>query len=393
MLRVLFLAACIFASTFSNNKVLAKNSYDSLEISIRPYVSLRGHLAFYDKKFELQENTSCAGSSINIKKGILSFIATVEVQINLFRGNSSFNADGNLSGEFLSIHTSQTHQVLGNRLGSLGISMGKYGSLTFGKQWSVYRDITAYTDKFNVFGSRASATFIGGTDGGSNGTGRADQSIIYRNQIGPLHISSQTQARGGRNGNIIDGFGFSAQLEVGKNLLIGSAYNRAFLSTSLLNSGQILGLTGHPTYISFGLQYIKNKFQIGLVSAFQENGDFTKGFYKDSVSGSLYPTVVFNAKGLEIFAKYSLRKFSIMMGYNLYMPSVDRVPAIHGQPLLSKEFRSNDLIIGVYYQFMAPVYIYSEQRISFGQNAVGETDKSVFTMGMKIDLAKTFYNK
>lgn len=93
------------------------------------------------------------------------------------------NADGNLSGQFLNIQAEQTQQVFGNRLGYLGISLDKYGTLTIGKQWSVYHDIMSYTDRFNVFGARASATFVGGTDGGENGAERADQSIIYRNQI------------------------------------------------------------------------------------------------------------------------------------------------------------------------------------------------------------------
>jgi hypothetical protein len=82
----------------------------------------------------------------------------------MFRG-STFNVDGSLSGGFLHVESAQTQQVFGNRLGYLGVDLGKFGVITIGKQWSVYRDITSYSDRFNVFGARASATFIGGTDG------------------------------------------------------------------------------------------------------------------------------------------------------------------------------------------------------------------------------------
>lgn len=145
--------------------VNAQQSNDSIDISIRPYTSLRGHLAVHDKVMELQENASRAGIEINLKKGNIAFVAGVELQINMFKGNSSFNVDGNLDSDLLTIVSEQKQQVFGNRLGYLGIDLSKYGKITFGKQWSVYRDVTAYTDRFNVFGGRASATFTGGTDG------------------------------------------------------------------------------------------------------------------------------------------------------------------------------------------------------------------------------------
>ncbi|MDM1040281.1 MULTISPECIES: hypothetical protein [Empedobacter] len=48
--------------------VNAQQSNDSIDISIRPYTSLRGHLAMHDKVMELQENASRAGIEINLKK-------------------------------------------------------------------------------------------------------------------------------------------------------------------------------------------------------------------------------------------------------------------------------------------------------------------------------------
>ncbi|MEQ7799370.1 porin [Pedobacter sp. ASV1-7] len=339
---------------------------------------------------ELQENASRIGAELSIKQGKIGFIAGVEIQMNMFRGSSSFNADGNLSGGFLNIQAAQTQQVFGNRLGYLGINMYKYGILTIGKQWSVYRDISSYTDRFNVFGSRASATFIGGTDGGENGTGRADQSIIYRNKVGPLHFGAQIQARAGNNNRFIDGFGLSAQLEIMQDFFIGTAYNRAFLSENTITGGKILGLSGHPTYITSGTKYIGKKMDFSIIYSFQKNGDFAQGLYIDPQAGEVRPTIVFGARGIEIFGKYKLDKIAMLAGYNHYMPIIGNISTVFGQLPIHNRFKRNDFIVGIAYLPLKFVQLYSEQRISTGKNAVGEQEKSVFTLGIKIDVSKKF---
>ncbi|MET6999452.1 porin [Chitinophaga defluvii] len=370
--------------------VYGQDSTDSVEILIRPYAGLRGHTAVFDNQMELQENASRIGAELGIKKGKTGFIAGVEIQVNMFRGSSSFNADGNLSGGFLNIQAEQTQQVFGNRLGYLGISLDKYGTLTIGKQWSVYRDITSYTDRFNVFGARASATFVGGTDGGENGTGRADQSIIYRNQIGPFRFGAQVQARGGNNSQFIDGFGLSTQLEIMQDFFIGMAFNRAFLSENIIGSGKILGLSGHPTYVSLGTKYTGKRLDLSITCVLQKNGDFTQGFYIDPQTGAQRPTVVFDAKGIEIFGRYKFNKLSILTGYNLYAPAIGHISSIFGQSPVHSGFRRDDFIVGISYQPLKFVQIYSEQRLSAGKTAIGAKEKSVFTLGMKIDVSKRF---
>ncbi len=365
---------------------------DSVEISVRPYAGLRGHLAVYDRELEVQENASRTGVELSIKKNKVAFIAGAELQVNMFKGGQSFNTDGNLSGGFLIVQSEQKQQVFASRLGYLGLSFAKYGSVSIGKQWSVYRDVTSYTDRFSFFVARASATFIGGTDGGANGTGRADQSIIYRNKIGPLHIGVQLQARGGNNDRFIDGFGASVQAEIRKDLYIGAAYNRALLSNSLLSSGTIVGLSGHPTYFSLGTKYVGQKIDFSIVGILQQNGDFTQGYYFDTGLGAMTPTVVFDSKGLEVFGKYKLKKFAFLAGYNLYVPNTNAISTVSGQSPLYSGFRKNDVIAGMVYQPLRFVQIYCEQRISLGKNALGEKEQSVFTIGMKIELSKR-YNK
>ncbi|ERJ60918.1 porin [Sphingobacterium paucimobilis] len=365
----------------------AQNSADSIEMRIRPYAGLRGHAAIYDGKMDIQENASRIGTEVAMKKGKLGFVAAAELQVNMLRGGSSFNADGSLSGGFLTIQSGQNQQVFGNRLGYLGVEFERLGRLTFGKQWSVYRDVTAYTDRFNVFGSKGSATFIGGTDGGANGTGRADQSIIYRNQIGRLYIGGQLQARGANNHRFVDGFGASAQMQIIPELRIGAAFNKAFLSDNLINDGKILGLSGQPIYATLGGDFKGKKIDFSAVAVLQKNGDFTQGHYADPLGQYATPTVVFDATGLELFAKYKWNKLSLLAGYNLYIPSFK---PNNNHPItdpIDKGFKRNDLILGVSYQPIRFVQFYSEQRISNGRTALGAKEDAVFTIGMKIDLS------
>lgn len=365
----------------------AQDAKDSIEMRIRPYAGLRGHAAIYDGKMDIQENASRIGTEVAMKKGKLGFVAAAELQVNMLRGGSSFNADGSLSGGFLTIQSGQNQQVFGNRLGYLGVEFERLGRLTFGKQWSVYRDVTAYTDRFNVFGSKGSATFIGGTDGGANGTGRADQSIIYRNQIGRFYIGGQIQARGANNHRFIDGLGASAQMQIIPELRIGAAFNKAFLSDNLINDGKILGLSGQPIYATLGGDFKGKKIDFSAVAMLQKNGDFTQGYYADPLGQYATPTVVFDATGLELFAKYKWNKLSLLAGYNLYIPSFK---PNNNHPItdpIDKGFKRNDLILGASYQPIRFVQFYSEQRISNGRTALGAKEDAVFTIGMKIDLS------
>lgn len=380
----LFLSFCFYAS-------YGQDGIDSVKVSLEPFVSLRGQLAVFDNQMELQENASNFGGKLNVSKGNLTFIAGLELQLNMFKGISSFNVDSNLSSGFLDIENEQKRQVLGNRYGYLGVSFANYGTLTMGKQSSVYRDVTSYTDKFLVFGSRASATYVGNTDGGENGTGRADQSIIYRNRIGPVIIGAQAQARGEDNDHFIDGFGFSSQFEITDGFLVGLAFNRAFFKGNIVNGGKVLGLTANPTYVSVGTSYVGKNMEFSLVYAMQKNGDFAQGTFRDSQGIMVNNAVVFDANGIEVFGKYKLDKFDLYAGFNYYSPDLNTIPIVLGQSPISKDFKRNDVILGVSYLPFKFIHLYSEGRLSNGIDSMGVSEKSVFVLGMKIDISKSIY--
>lgn len=372
---------------------IGQSSNDSIQISIKPYASLSGNLAVYDKEMDLQDNVSKLGLKASIKKGKVTFLAASELRLNLVQGGASFNIDNSPIAGFLDVQTVAGAQTISNRIGYLGFDFEKYGTITFGKQWSVYYDVTSYTNKFEVFGGTASATYIGGTDGGENGTGRANQAIIYRNQFGPFLFGAQTQVRGGNNNKFVDGFGFSGQLEITKQILFGAAFNRSLLSDNLINQGQIIGLSGQPSYYALGINYMGEKLTLSAVAAIEQNGDFTQGSYLDANNNLVNPTVVFNAKGLEFYSNYIIDKFSIRAGYNLYVPQTKSLKTNTNQSPISTSFKTNDVIIGATYQPFQAVQIYAEQRLSFGKTELNKNEPSVFALGMTIDISKTFNSK
>lgn len=374
-------------------QILAQSENDSISIQFNPYASFRGNLAVYDKEMDLQDNATRIGAKARLKKGKISFLAATELRLNLFQGGPSFNIDDSPSGEFLNVQTSTNGQTISNRLGYIGFDFEKYGTITFGKQWSVYYDVTSYTNQFDVFGGTATATYVGGTDGGENGTGRVNQSIIYRNKLGRFYFGAQTQIRGSNNNKFIDGYGFSGQVEITKEVLFGAAFNRSLLSDDLINNAKIIGLKGQPSYYAFGLNYLGEKLTLSAVAAIEKNGDFAKGSFIDNNNDLLQPTIVFDAKGFEIYANYAFNKFSIHAGYNLYIPDSKKIKTENNQSPLSKNFETKDIIFGANYQPFKYVLIYAEQRLSYGRSASNQKQLSVFALGMNLDISKIFNSK
>jgi predicted porin len=126
-----------------------------------------------------------------------------------------FNADASNPGGFSTVYQT-TNPLFTARLGYLGVDFGPAGKVSVGKQNSVHYDITGYTtDQLNVFGGQASATYVGGTDGGVTASGRADQVVQYRNNfLKILDVAGQVQFRSNDTGHTADSLGASAQVTV-----------------------------------------------------------------------------------------------------------------------------------------------------------------------------------
>lgn len=387
MQRFYFVVAMLFTlgttTLFSQTDEIPQ---DSIQLTFKPYGSFRGHFAFYNDEVEMQENGSRVGFEFGVKSRKVRYFAGSELQLNMFKSDASFNADANTSGGFLIAEKQQERQVFATRLGYIGVDLHKWGTFSVGKQWSVYYDVTSYTDKFNVFGGQASATYVAGTDGGAVGTGRADQSLIYRNKLGPVTLGAQIQARSGSNGHFIDGFGLSAQVEILKGLKAGAAFNQAYLIDTLVDSGKILGLTDQPTYFTLGASYTGKRFDLGAVYAIQTNGDLTKGIANVPGEGIVTPTVVYDAYGIELYGKVKFKDINLIGGYNYYNPATEDISLPTGEKPISPDYNRNYIILGMEYRPIETAYFYSEFRISSGKTALGTDELDVLTLGLRIDI-------
>jgi len=366
---------------------------DSIDINIKPYGSFRGHFAAFNNELEFQENASRIGFEFGIRKNNLEFFAGLELGISLFKGNSQFNPDGNTSGGFLVLENSQATQVFNSRLGYLGIDFNEWGRLSFGKQWSVYYDITSFTDRFNVFGGQGSATYNAGTDGGSTGTGRADQSIIYRNEIGIFEFGLQLQTKNTTNNSFFDGYGISTRIRLMEQLKIGAAFYRSILNDVLIDNESFLGLGADPTYFTAGADYNGDKLEVSAVFSMQSDGDLVQTVV-ERPDNTLDPaSVIFDAIGFEIRAKYTYKKFSFIGGYNSYTPEADDLNTVDGLVRFDEDFKTSNIILGLEYKPTKRAYFYAEGRLTNGKDVFGLPVTDVLTLGLRIELDKTFSNK
>ena len=366
------------------------NKSDSLEIRVTPYGSFRGHFAFYRNEVEFQENASRIGFELGVQKKEYEFFIGVELGMSLFKSNSQFNADGNTASGFIISLNDQASQVFNSRLGYLGFRFGKYGTITVGKQWSVYYDVSSYTDNFNVFGAQGSATFVAGTDGGSIGTGRADQSLIYRNEFGPLKLGLQLQAKNADNNHFIDGFGGSLQWQINEVLRAGAAFNKSYLDDFLIDEADILGLEDYPTYFNAGLNYDNDQLFLSALYSQQTNGDLTQGLAIFSIIEGIPPTVIFDAYGFEFFARYKWDRFAVLAGYNQYIPDLDELDRIEQELPVSEDFSTRDYLMGLEFRPNKFSLIYAEYRLANGENSIGIETTDVLTLGLRIDADHLF---
>lgn len=99
-----------------------------------------------------------------------------------------------IAGDNLGQERFQDTDDITTRLGQAGL-VGDWGSVQIGKQWSVYYDVTQWTDLFWAVGGNASGTYNAGTDGGISGTGRAEKAVSTRFRYHGLRLGAQTQMR------------------------------------------------------------------------------------------------------------------------------------------------------------------------------------------------------
>ncbi|MFT5235490.1 MAG: putative porin [Shewanella sp.] len=150
--------------------------------------------------------------SHRLDNGLKAF-STMEWGINPFNSSLVYNRESQFS--------SQNGDLLNSRLAFIGLSYNEYGSLSFGKQWSAWYDVVGGTDNAYIWGGAAAGEYSLDGSGGIDGVGRADKAVQYRNSIGDLSFTLQTQLQ--ENTIELTGFDQGNQSET-SSLTYGNTY-------------------------------------------------------------------------------------------------------------------------------------------------------------------------
>jgi hypothetical protein len=331
--------------------------------------------AFQDDA-EVQDNATRVGIRFQTR-GAIKVIAGAEWGVDLVRASTQFNAGAATSGGFATLEQT-TSPVFGARLGYAGLDIGPFGQVAFGKQNSVHYDITSYTtDRFNVFGGQASATYqAGGADGGETGSGRADRVVRYNNKLFKIvELGGQMQFRRAANDHTIDGWGTSAQITFLPGLKAGGSYTRTYWANEIKRT--VRGLDGDAQFIAGGVNANWRIIEFGFVFVRQRNGDLVR--ITDPASTLPIP-VVFDAEGQELFARARLGKFALLGGFNNYVPST-------WDPAISPDSRVRFGIGGAEWHFSPAGYVYAEIKVDASRDSVRSDPFNVFSLGFRYDFS------
>ena len=209
------------------------------------------------------------------------------------------------------------------------------------------------TDQFNVFGSEASATYTGDTDGGLLGTGRADQAVSYHNDLFKiLDLGAQVQFRTTENDDVVDGAGLSAQLTILPGTKIGATYTKTLLRRP--DEGGVRGLGGDAEIAAVGarLDWKGSAGGPGVRAAAQRRPDHVP--VGTVPGGDLeWSPSSFDADGVEGFARVNFPGFAVYGGFNYY--TAGRQRSAH-QPRLPRPLRDR----GAEVHLAETTYLYTE---------------------------------
>jgi predicted porin len=284
--------------------------WQKLTETVDVYGRLAGYLSYSAHAVGFADNGSRFGFfALQKLQGGFSVFGQGEWSVNLGQGSKSFSLSDNPDTGLANVTSSSTN-VIGPRLGFVGVGFGRYGTLTLGKQWSVYYDVSQWTDQYTVFGAKGSATYNAGTDGGPTGTGRADSAAVYRVTLGPVQLGVQAQFLQSRSAPV-DALAGSVVYDFGCGLKLGMAYDRTFIggSPNLVLVGQQPG-GGHV--LTGGLTFKRHGWWIASLGTLTQNQEFV-----DTKAG----TVAYKTMGAELFMSYVFGgRVMPLAGFDLAIP-------------------------------------------------------------------------
>ncbi|CAK2093180.1 putative porin [Vibrio crassostreae] len=195
-----------------------------------------------------------------------------------------------------------------DRLLYVGLKHDKYGNISLGtKQWSAFYDVAWFTDMGRVFGTRASGVYNLEDWGIASGTGRAENSLVYRNNIGEswhygitLQASRHDVGLSGSENNratatLENGLGGSLRYSGIENVSVGFAYQQneisdLSLSVDGIENGDMMRV------LLLGVNYEDAHWYLGATAHVGENWE--------SVETSSSTNAMFDTRGGEVYGYY-----------------------------------------------------------------------------------------
>ncbi|EKA7398766.1 porin [Vibrio parahaemolyticus] len=246
-----------------------------------------------------------------------------------------------------------------DRLLYAGVQHEKYGKIAAGtKQWSTFYDVAWFTDLGRVFGTRASGVYNLSDWGISSGTGRAENSITYRNKIndnisyGFTYQTSREEVKLAANSEatLKNGLGASISYKPVSGVTLGAAYHQNELED--LTAGTIGVKDGDSMRIMLlGANYSKDGFYAGATFHLGENWEAVSQGNTD---------VMIDTLGGEIYTYYHFDNgLRPTLNYNYMKDRSDD----------SQSFERNLLIPGVEYHFKKNKFlVWTEYQIDLGND-------------------------
>ena len=119
--------------------------------------------------------------------------------------------------------------------------------------------------------------------------------------------------------------------------------------------------------------------ELGVVYAHEHNGDVA--FIPVPNVPDQFTPIVYDANGVEVYARAGLGRLGLIGGYTGQFPKVT-------DPMVNSNFRSRYFILGPEWFFAKSGKIYSEWKIDNGSvTETGVPGYSVFTVGFRYDFA------
>jgi predicted porin len=333
------------------------------------YGSLRYHMALdlgNDPTLQLESNSTRFGLDIN--RNIwpwLSAVGRIEFAMDYGDGGRSLDASG-------STHNILDQTPIGLRLGYAGLDFKKYGNLLVGKIWSVYYDVSQYTDRFRVGGVTASGTFTMGLDGGITGTGRAETTLAYRVKMGGWSLGAQAQFR--PDGYWVSGGATSIQYEFPIGLTAGIAVNCSRPSEDILADWISAGGRSYALTSIGGIRFRSDSWYLAALASYQLGNEIIY-----DIGGLPTQDLVYDAFGVEFVANYHILTWMrLNYGFNLLLPTSDISPA-------DPDYRVYAHYFGVDFLLTKNIIIYLQYTLDLGIDDVGASQPDAMFLGLRFD--------